>query len=250
MLSVGDCAYRAGMKVILVPGFWLGAWSWDRIVPALEAVGHEVRPLTLPGLESVDADRSGIGLAEHVAAVRAVVDETDEPVVLVGHSGGGAVVHAVVDQRPGQVARAVYVDSGPLPHGSAVNPRLPAEGAVLAEDVPRREGEVGARDLDDFTEAQLADFRARAVPHPAGAARDPQVLGDEARWGVPVTLITTTFTTDEIDQYTAAGEAYFAELPHLDDLTIVELPTGHWPQFSRTEQLAELLRDTIGTTTR
>lgn len=246
MLSVGTCAYRGGMKVILVPGFWLDASSWSRITPALEAAGHDVTAVTLPGLESVDADRSAIGLAEHVAAVVALVDAADERVVLVGHSGGGAVVHAVVDQRPDRVARAIYVDSGPLPHGSAINPHLPAEGADLPLppwDVFREDG---SRDLNDFTEAQLADFRARAVPHPAAAARDPQVLSDDdRRYAVPITLITSTFTRDEIDEYTSSGEAYFAELPRIHDVTIVELPTGHWPQFTKAEQLAEVIRDTI-----
>lgn len=234
------------MKVILVPGFWLGAWSWSRITPALEAVGHEVTPVTLPGLESADADRSGIGLAEHVAAVVALVDAADEPVVLVGHSGGGTVVHAVVDQRPDKVARAIYVDSGPLPHGTATNPHLPSDGPDLPLppwDVFRADD---SRDLDDFTDAQLADFRARAVPHPAAAASDPQVLSDdERRYAVPITLISSTFTRDEIDEYTRAGAAYFAELPRIRDVTIIELPTSHWPQFTKPEQLAEVIRDTI-----
>lgn len=234
------------MKVILVPGFWLGAWSWSRITPALEAVGHDVTAVTLPGLESADADRSGIGLAEHVAAVVALVDEADEPVVLVGHSGGGTVIHAVVDQRPTRVTRAIYVDSGPLPHGTPTNPHLPADGADLPLppwDVFRSDG---SRDLDDFTAAQLDDFRTRAIPHPAAAASDPQVLSDERRYLVPITLITTTFTREEIDRYTAAGEAYFSELPHIIDVTIIELPTSHWPQFTRAEQLAEVIRDAVG----
>jgi len=38
------------MDVILIPGFWLNAASWDGVVPALEAAGHRVRALTLPGL--------------------------------------------------------------------------------------------------------------------------------------------------------------------------------------------------------
>jgi pimeloyl-ACP methyl ester carboxylesterase len=233
------------MKLILVPGFWLGAWSWDRVSPALESAGHDVTALTLPGLESVDADRSGIGLAEHVAAVVEEIDRADEPVVLVGHSGAGTVVHAAVDQRPDRVARAVYVDSGPLPHGVATNPHLPSTGA----DLPLPEWDVfrseGSHDLDHLTDAQLEDFRARAVPHPAAAAQDRQVLTDKARYGVPVTLISTTATRDEIDRAVAEGEPYFSELPRIDDLTVVHLPTSHWPQFTRPEQLAEVLLDLL-----
>jgi pimeloyl-ACP methyl ester carboxylesterase len=41
--------------IVLVPGFWLGAWAWDEVVDALRADGHDVTALTLPGLESPDA---------------------------------------------------------------------------------------------------------------------------------------------------------------------------------------------------
>jgi pimeloyl-ACP methyl ester carboxylesterase len=233
------------MKVILVPGFWLDGSSWDGITPALEAVGHAVTALTLPGLESVDADRAGIGLADHVDAIVAAIDDAAEPVVLVGHSGGGAAVHGAVDRRPDRVARAIYVDSGPLPHGAAINPGLPDEDGEIPLPPWEVFREDGARDLDDFTEAQLADFRARAIPIPIGVARDTQVLADDARFDVPITLISSTLTREEIDQYLAAGEAYFSELPKIKDVTIIELPTSHWPQFTKPEQLAEVLRDAI-----
>jgi pimeloyl-ACP methyl ester carboxylesterase len=53
------------MDIILIPGFWLDASSWDDIVPALRQAGHRVRALTLPGMESKDADRSEITLRDH-----------------------------------------------------------------------------------------------------------------------------------------------------------------------------------------
>lgn len=242
MLSVGTLAYRGGMNVICVPGFWLGAWSWHHIIPALEAAGHDVTAVTLPGLESVDADRSGIGLAQHVAAVVSLVDAADGPVVLVGHSGGGTVIHAVVDQRPDQVASAIYVDSGPLPHGSVTNAELPATGPDLPLPPWEVFGGEGSRDLHGFSEAQLTEFRARAVPHPAAAASGPQVLSDDdRRYGVPITIISTTFTLAEIQTYTEAGEPYFAELPKIADVSIIELPTSHWPQFTEPQALAAAL---------
>lgn len=63
------------MDVILVPGLWLHGSSWDAVVPALERAGHRPRPLTLPGMESKTADRSGVTLADQVAAVVAALDE-------------------------------------------------------------------------------------------------------------------------------------------------------------------------------
>lgn len=235
--------------VILVPGFWLQADSWNDTLPPIVDGGHQAVALTLPGLESADADRSGIGLAEHVAAVVAEIDRHDESVVLVGHSGGGTVVHAAVDQRPERVSRAIYVDSGPLPHGSATNPHLPADGADLPLppwDVFREDGSKDLDGLDGLDGNALEAFRSRAVPHPAAAASGAQVLNDERRYEVPVTIISSTFTREEIDAYTAAGEAFFAELPRLRDLTVVELPTGHWPQLSRPEDLGRAIAEAIG----
>ena len=55
--------------IIRVPGFWLGAWAWDEVAAALRADGHDVTALTLPGLESVDADRSRITMSDHVDAI-------------------------------------------------------------------------------------------------------------------------------------------------------------------------------------
>ena len=46
------------MDIILIPGFWLDASSWDKVAPALRQAGHRVQALTLPGMESKDADRS------------------------------------------------------------------------------------------------------------------------------------------------------------------------------------------------
>ena len=77
------------MDVILIPGFWLDASSWDGIVPALETAGHRVHALTLPGLGATDEDRSSIRLADQIDAVVAVIDGIQAPVALVAHSGAG-----------------------------------------------------------------------------------------------------------------------------------------------------------------
>ena len=79
------------MDLILIPGLWLDASAWDAVLPGLRAAGHEPYPLTLPGLESKDADRSTVGLDDQVAAVVAAVDACSGPVALVGHSLGSAV---------------------------------------------------------------------------------------------------------------------------------------------------------------
>ena len=78
--------------IVLVPGFWLGAWAWDEVATLLHADGHDVTALTLPGLESADADRSSITFADHVDAICEAVTATGRPVVLAVHSAAGSPV--------------------------------------------------------------------------------------------------------------------------------------------------------------
>lgn len=222
------------MDIILVPGFWLDASTWSEVTPPLVAARHRVHPLTLPGLESVDAPRAGIGLRDHIGAVVEAIDALAGPVVLVGHSGGGAIIHGAVDARPDRVARAVYVDSGPLAEGGVINDGLPAQG----DDVPLPPWDFfEAADLVDLDDGLRAAFRARAVPEPRGVAYDQQRLGDERRYDVPATVISCEFPTAQLAGWIAAGHPFVAELARIRDVEYVDLPTGHWPQFTRPAEL-------------
>lgn len=223
------------MDIVLVPGFWLDGSSWEQVTPVLERAGHRVHPLTLPGLESRDADRSGIGLADHVAAVVAAVDRVDAPVVLVGHSGGGAIAYAAADARPDRVARLVYVDAGPLGPGQAINSELP----VVDGEIPLPDWSVfGPEEMRDLDDDLRAAFRARAVPEPAAVATDPQVLHDDRRYGVPATIICCAIPGAQLREWVAQGVPFVSETATLTDVEYVDVPTGHWPQFTKPAELA------------
>lgn len=108
--------------IILVPGFWLGAWAWDEVAEALEARGHHVVALTLPGLDARDTDRSNIAMTDHIEAIVTAILAAETPVVLAVHSASGFSGYAATDKVPERVAAVVYVDSappkGPLDSGS------------------------------------------------------------------------------------------------------------------------------------
>jgi pimeloyl-ACP methyl ester carboxylesterase len=226
------------MDMILIPGFWLDASSWDEVVPVLENAGHRVRALTLPGLESKNADRSGIRLRDHVQAVVDAIDEADGPVVLVGHSGGGAIAYAATDAKPDRVARVVYVDAGPLGDGGAVMDEPPdAKGEIPLPDW----SEFGEDDMRDLDENLRRAFRARSVPEPARVAYDKQVLTDERRFDVPATIIACEYSSEQLREWIAQKHPYVAELAALHDVEYIDLPTGHWPQFTRPVQLGQAI---------
>lgn len=230
------------MDLIVIPGFWMNASTWSPIVPALEEAGHSVRVLTLPGLASADDDRSGIGLADHVAAAAAAVDEASGPVVLVGHSGGGTIAHAVVDARPGRIRRVIHVDCVPMGHGSVINDELP----VVDGEIPLPDWSVFEdKDLVDLDDELRDRFRAMAVPHPARVASDPVVLTDPRRYDVPITVISCEFPVSMIRELVAAEHPYTAELAKMHDVTMVDLPTGHWPMLTRPTELATAIIEAL-----
>ena len=99
--------------IVLVPGFWLGAWAWDEVSEALRADGHDVTAVTLPGMESSDDDRSAITFTDHVAAICEAVRTKDAPVVLAVHSAAGFTGYAASDRMPEGIAAMVYVDTAP-----------------------------------------------------------------------------------------------------------------------------------------
>ena len=225
---------------------WLDGSSWDEVVPVLEQAGHRTHALTLPGMESKGADRSEITLRDHVDAVVEVIDSVHPAageVVLVGHSAGGAIAHAAVDARPDRVARVVYVGGFPTGDGDAVAEGYPAESG----EVPLPDWSAfGDEDLVDLDDEARATFRERAVPSPVHVTRDPQQLSDDRRYDVPVTVISTEFTSEMLRGWIEQGLAPVLEFAKIHDIEYVDLPTGHWPQFTRPEELGRAILVSVG----
>lgn len=228
---------------MLVPGFWLGAWAWDSLLPYLKRAGTRITALTLPGLESVDASRSNVTLDSHIQAIVDTVSQSDERTVLVVHSGAGAAGYAATDRAPEHIAHIVYVDSGPMPDGVALRSDL-ADNTVDLPLPTWAELESNGNSLVGLDDKTLTAFRERAVPEPAGAARDRIVLTNPKRYGVPTTVVCCSFPSSVIKQMADGGLPLAVELEKLP-VTYVDLPTGHWPMWSRPKELAEAILDAV-----
>lgn len=224
--------------IILVPGFWLGAWAWDEVADTLRADGHDVTALTLPGLESIDTDRSAIAFADHVKAIVDTVNAAPAPAVLAVHSATGFAGYAASDKVPERIAAMVYVDTAP------------GKGALDPDfdnvEKPLNWQEVAAEEnLDGLREEQLETFRRRAVPVPGSLIREAAELTNDARRDIPSTIICTGFSAEQYQTYAKEHPdwAFLAGIPELRNVTWIDLPTSHWPMWSRPQELAAIIGD-------
>ncbi|TLP94968.1 alpha/beta hydrolase [Nesterenkonia salmonea] len=217
---------------IMIPGLWLDASSWRQVTPPLVAAGHSAHSLTLP----TGRDTS---VQDWVSAVVLAIDSAPEPPVLVGHSAGCGLTYAAADARTDAVRHMVLIGGFPLPDG------MP----LLDQQFPNSEGFVtlpsfstfNAEDLSGLDDDALKRFRADAVPVPAEVLVGTLQLSHPERRRIPTTAVCTEYSAADLKSWIEAGFPPTTEFPHLADLSFVDLPTGHWPQFSRPDELGQLL---------
>ncbi|ANS77768.1 putative esterase [Serinicoccus hydrothermalis] len=228
---------------MLVPGFWLGEWAWDEVARLLSEQGYAVDALTLPGQGVEDPDRSRVTPQDQADAIVAALDPAADRRVLVLHSGAAVPGTLVLDQRPELVDHVVWVDTAPSADGGAMDAEF-AEEVLLLED--RYEDELAEGSMRDLTEEQLSTFRERAVPTPGLVVSTPVRLTNDARHDVPATVVCTSFPSEDFRSYAAQGVPFLRALPDYRALTYVDLPTGHWPMWSRPADLAAVVADAAG----
>ena len=222
--------------IILVPGFWLGAWAWDEVAEMLRADGHDVTALTLPGLESADADRSSIHFADHVDAIVGAIEAADAPVVLAVHSASGYSGYAASDRVPERIAAMVYVDTAP--GKPPLDPDFAdVEKPLVWDDL------VAEENLDGLSDEQQAEFRERAVPVPGALLREGYEFTNDARRDIPSTIIATGYSAADYRKYASEHPewSFLAGIPELHDITWIDLPTSHWPMWSRPTEVAAII---------
>ncbi len=240
---------------VLVPGFWLGGWAWHDVAAMLRANGHQVFPATLTGLgERKHLSSPQVNLDTHTLdVVNLIAYEDVNEVVLVGHSYAGIVITAVADRIPQRLARLVYVDTAPLPNGVALvdfyppelrkvyKHRVAAQGDGWRLALPPWEELEQSGTAKDLDERMRNLMQSRATDMPFGAARQPSMLNNPERAKIPKTAIWCTTSSQQVRQFIDGGNPMFRELTG-PEWTFADLPTGHWPMFSKPHELAGLLQ--------
>jgi len=174
---------------VLVHGAWYGGWCWEKVAPLLEAEGHRVDAVDLPGRGTNPAPPAEMTLAANARHVADRALAAGEPAILVGHSMGGIVISQAAELVPESVSALVYVTAFLPANGQSlpqlgegdeealVPPNIVADGATglctVAEGV-RVDALFGECDPGEAAAAS-----ARLVPESLAAIAAPVAISEE-----------------------------------------------------------------------
>ena len=237
----------AAATVVLVHGAWHGAWCWERVVEGLAARDIRAVAVDLPG-HGADPGPPG-DLHSDAARVRRTLDGLDGPVVLLGHSYGGAVITEAGDHP--EVARLVYLAALALDRDETCATAAAAEAAAAgishrgrpnlgAGFVPGAEGtvtldpSVAATCLYNDCDPEITAWAtARLGPQPLRTLQQtPDAVAWRAKPSTYVVCAEDLAIHPDVQRLLATRCA-----------TSVEWDTGHSPFLSRPDAVIGLLAE-------
>jgi pimeloyl-ACP methyl ester carboxylesterase len=216
-------------QIVLVPGGFTGAWMWADVAALLEVEGVAAATVDLPtiGEESVGAD-----FYADARAVRELLDGLEPPLVLCGHSYGGAVITEAASGPHPAVRELVYLTAAVPGTGdsmvslmrtaAAQDADAEEEGVTVRDDgLALLDREAARRALFNDCERERAEEGLRRLRPMSLAGADQPVRG--AAW-TQLPSVYVRGTDDPMPEALAPG--------FLERTTeIVELPTGHCPNL-------------------
>ena len=242
-------------RFVLVHGAFGGAWSWEPVIPPLEALGHVVRAVDLPGAGEDRTPVEEVTLQSYAARVGEALARSPERAVLVGTSMGGVVVTQAAGNHPERVASLVFVCAF-----------MPADGQSMLDlaHLPEAEGDLIQANLvvegnppvgtlspaaatsavyNCCTDEQAARAVARRRPQPIAPLTTPVHVDDAVLASIPRSYVVTT--RDRAMQL-ALQRRMIRQHPCV---RVIELDTDHAPFFSATDELVAALHELAGEST-
>ena len=230
-----------GPRIVLVPGGFTGAWMWADVVALLEAEGIEAVTVELP---TIGEQSTGEDFYADARAVRELLDRLEPPVLLCGHSYGGAVITEAASGPHPAVRELVYLTAAVPGAGDSM---VSLMSAVAAQDAGAEDEGVTVRDdglafldreaarrglFNDCTPARAEEGLGRLRPMSLAGGDQPVT---EAAWR-QLPSIYVRGSQDRMPEAVASG---FLERT----MEVVELPAGHCPNWSCPDLVAELLAE-------
>jgi len=217
--------------VVLVHGAFVDGSGWRGVYDLLTADGYDVHVVQHPT----------ITLEDDVAAVTRTVEAAGKPVILVGHSYGGAVITQAGNHD--SVSALVYVAAFAPDKGESVNALIanPAPGAPVPPILPPVDGFLSL-DREKFAASFAGDL----------PAADAQFMADsQLPWGVAALAgeISEAAWSTKPSWYLVASDDEMIPPPaqramsQRSGATVVEVAGSHSVYVSNPAAVASLIRD-------
>jgi pimeloyl-ACP methyl ester carboxylesterase len=230
--------------IVLVHGAWHGAWCWAGLQAEFDRRGLASYAVDLPGHgASTEALTDLYGDADHVVATLTALER---PVVLVGHSYGGAVITEAASRRGDDIVHLVYLTAFALEQGESIMTFLaaqpPAPGKLGASIVMADDG-TSSLDPISAVAALYADCPPKVID--AAVARlspQPMATFTQEATGSPRDTIASTYVRCTRDEA--------IHIDHQDPMATrctatVTLECDHSPFVSRVSETADLLEQIV-----
>jgi pimeloyl-ACP methyl ester carboxylesterase len=229
-----EALMRARATVVLVHGGFVDGSGWQAVYKALTTQGHEVRVV----------QNATTSLEDDVATTHRVLDSIEGPVVLVGHSYGGAVISEAGNHE--RVESLVYIAAFAPDKGESVSALIAdaPPDAPVPPILPPIDGFL-ALDRDKFA----ASFAADLPPADAAFLADSQVP-----WAVAALdgVVTDPAWRSKPSYYLVATEDRMIPPPAQRVMAeragafVTEIPASHALYVSQPEAVARLILQAAG----
>jgi len=218
------------LSVVLVHGGFVDGSGWRGVYDLLKSDGFDVAVVQNPTISHAD----------DVAVTRRVVDAQSKPVVLVGHSYGGAVI-TEAGHHP-NVAKLVYIAAFAPDSGESVNTLIadPPPGAPVPPILPPVDGFLFL-DHDKFAQSFAGDVDADEAVFmadsqvPWGVEALSGAISEPAWRSKPSWYLVTT----EDRMIPPAAQRFMAERA---GATVAEVAASHAVYVSQPQAVAELIK--------
>lgn len=231
-------AYSSGQKptIVLVHGAFADASGWERVTERLQRDGFTVIAPANP-LRSLSGD---------AAYIRAVLEQTPGPLVVVGHSYGGAVITNAAAGNP-NVTALVYIDAFLPDVGEDALSLAGEQSQVPTAIEPMSFPPFGPNDIE-FTigrDAFRAVFAADVNPRTAAVMWAAQRPAAAASFGEPTTeaawkTIPSWALIGRQDNVIGPDSLRF--MAERANATIVEINSSHVPMISHPNRVVSIIR--------
>lgn len=231
--------------IILVHGAYHAGWCWQPLIERLHSSGIAVQAPNLPGHGKIDTWIGDQDMTNYVDAVVKTIDQSEQEVVLVGHSMAGGVVAAAAEQRPERLKKLIFLAAYIPADGEALRHvvRKDPDSLVQAEQV-----DVGGIPSISLKTGTLAEaFYSDATADQLAWAEDRVQLQSTAPFFSPINLSDQNFgsvskaaiicTKDRA--ISPSHQRWMADRAGCDP--IIELSTGHSPFATAPDKLTKIL---------